>query len=71
MNVADFNAAGKSVSSNCGSMQEIRKTIRDMGDELTKSVQMAVGKGDSFDFVERKVRDSLLEMGIFTLVIAS
>ena len=63
MNVADFNASGKSGSSNCDSLKEIQQAIHDMADELTKTIHMAAENGESFDFVERRVRDTIFEMG--------
>ncbi len=64
MNVADFNASGKSVFSNCDSIQEIQQALHDMADELTKTIHLAAEKGESFDFVERRVRDTIFEMGM-------
>ena len=64
MNVADFNASGKSVFSNCDSIQAIQQALHDMADELTKTIHLAAEKGESFDFVERRVRDTIFEMGM-------
>jgi hypothetical protein len=63
MNVADLNAPSNPSSQDSQSIVQALQAIDALSERLKQTVFKAAESGDSFDSVERNVRDSALEMG--------
>lgn len=63
MNFADSNASDKPSSQDSKTISQTRQTIDSMAEQLKKAVENAAENGDSFDSVERSVRETVFQLG--------
>jgi hypothetical protein len=63
MNVADLNVSGNPSSAVSNSINETLQAIDSMAEQLKRAVRSAAENGDSFDSVERSVRETVLRLG--------
>ena len=63
MNVADLNASGNPSLQDLQAVNQTLKAIDGLIEQLKKTVQSAAEHGDSFDSVERSVRETVFRLG--------